>query len=353
VVAALHRDLGLVLIAGIRDIENGKSEVLLAVQTDPTIQLDKDLATDEFKAAFEEARAQVGVAAPPPKEKAAEAKKEPEKTASPSAPGPAVSSSLADDCPPDFPGCGDDGFENSFCDDASPCPDGYECEGNECHKVEAAVSGPSRKNWLGVAVQQDWLFLTQADNICSGTDYYCFGEGTTTYFTGTPEPEVGNNLDSTGAVFATTRILLTYDRALTSNISVGARAGFALGGGPAAPNGNAFVPLHAEVRGSLWFGKGVFSTTGLRPYVFLGGGMAQVDGKITPIKVRDQSAADRNAEVRLDAWRKTGLSFVSLGGGMGYAVSPAIMPFLEVKLMQLLGAAGTAGSLQLGGSYGF
>ena len=65
-VAKLHRDLGVVLIAGLGDLENGKVELLFAVQTDPTIELDKDLTTPELEKAFQEAKAQAGGAARPP-----------------------------------------------------------------------------------------------------------------------------------------------------------------------------------------------------------------------------------------------------------------------------------------------
>lgn len=368
VIARIHRDLGVVLIAGLGDVENGKVELLLALQAQPNIELDKDLATPEVQKAFDEAKAQAQAGGAPPAGTAAPAQAQaapqpatgqqpaapaaagqPAKPAAPPA-GAAAGVSDADLCPPDFPGCDEaGGFENSFCDAASPCPEGYECEDNACHEVEVALDAPQRLNWVSLAVQQDFLFLTKTENLCSGEDYYCFRQGTEQYYDGDPRPNESNRLASGGFRLATTRLLVGFDRALTSMISVGARAGFAFRGGPAATGGNDFVPLHAEARGTLWFGQGVFNKVGLRPFVFLGGGMAQVDAKVSPIYVNDEA----QGQLTLDAWRKTGLTFVSLGGGAGYAINPALVPLAEVKIMQMLGAAGTAAAVQLGAAYGF
>jgi predicted dinucleotide-binding enzyme len=351
VIARLHRDLGVVLIAGLGDLENGRVELLSALQLDPTIELDKDLTTKEVQEAFEEAKAQVSGQ---PGEQAPQPATQPATPATGQEDQPAQETSEisdADLCPPDFPGCGDEGFENSFCDAASPCPEGYRCEDNACHEIEEIPDdAPQRKNWVSLAIQQDLLFLATTENLCAGEDYYCFFPDSEIYYSGTPAPDVSNRLASGGFRAATTRILVGFDRVLTSNISIGARAGFALGGAPAAPGGNAFVPLHAEARGTLWFGRGVFNKIGLRPFAFLGGGMAQVDAKVAPIWVHDQ---DQDSALELDAWRKTGLTFFALGAGAGYAINPALVPFVELKVMQMLGAAGTAAALQLGGTYGF
>jgi hypothetical protein len=375
VIAKIHRDLGVVLIAGLQDLENGKAELVLALQADPTITLDKDLATPELETAFAQARQEVtgasGAAPPagaPPAGGPAEGTVPPELQQQSGA-------SEADEvvCPPDFPGCGEqeEGFEGSFCDAASPCPEGYDCVDNKCEEVEAPISEEAqRKNWIGLGVQQDWLYLGSGTDICMGSDYYCFNQGTDIYYfqggsdlyTSAEGPNVGDKLESPGLTLATTRVMITFDRAVTNNISLGARVGFAFRGGPQAPGGNAFVPIHAEVRGTLWFGSGVFNKVGLRPFLFAGGGLAQVDAKET-VPVVAKQPVDPNDPSKglitppptpnLDAWRKTGLSFVSLGFGTGYAFTPRFQLLAEVKVMQLLGAAGTAGSAQLGGAYGF
>ena len=108
---------------------------------------------------------------------------------------------------------------------------------------------------------------------------------------------------SNGMVLATSRLLLSYDRAFSHRITLGIRAGYAFGGGPPAgqrtkrgdasvehegdplqtkPNavgtgGTAFLPAHVEVRGAFWFLP--LSAKLLRAYVERLGGMAQVDAK--------------------------------------------------------------------------
>ncbi|MBN1611917.1 MAG: hypothetical protein JW940_35125 [Polyangiaceae bacterium] len=373
VVARIHRDLGVVLVAGLQDPENGKAELVLALQADPSITLDKDLATPELETAFAQARQEVtGATGAPPAGQPPGGQPPASGLAEGTIPPELQSgTSEADEvvCPPDFPGCGeqDEGFEGSFCDAASPCPEGYDCVDNKCEEVEIPISEEAmRKNWVGLGAQQDWLLLTSGKDLC-WSDYYCFYRDTDRYYmdefgsiaksADNPGQEVGDKLDSLGAVLATTRVMIAFDRAVSNNISLGARVGFAFrGGGPQAPSGNAFVPIHAEVRGTLWFGKGVFNKVGFRPFLFAGGGLAQVDAKV-PIPARgdavDATGKPVQTPLNLDAWRKTGLSFVSAGLGTGYAFSPSFYLFLEAKALQLLGASGTAGALQLGGAYGF
>jgi hypothetical protein len=380
VVAKIHRDLGVVLIAGLQDLENGKAELVLALQADPAVTLDKDLATPEIEAAFAQARQEVtgATGAPPAAQPPAGAGGQQEGTVPPELQENS-GASAADEvvCPPDFPGCGeeDQGFEGSFCDAASPCPEGYDCVDNKCEEVEAPISEEAlHKNWIGLGGQVDALYFGSGEDICLSNDYYCFLQNSDTYFfdpegrnqitrssDAAPGANVGDKLESPGFRLATIRVMITFDRAVTSNLSLGARVGFAFGGGPQAPNGNAFVPVHAEVRGTLWFGKGVFNKVGFRPFLFAGGGLAQVDAKVTvpvaatvPADPSNPTGTQRVAVgANLDAWRKTGLSFVSVGGGTGYALSPRFQILAEVKVMQLLGATGTAAAAQLGGSYGF
>jgi len=235
------------------------------------------------------------------------------------------------DCPPDFPGCGgakagaargakDWGEQcaNSTecksgllcnegtcqaapsCDTDADCSTG-KCLDGKCDLPEDAAAGPStyKKNWLGLNIAQDIAFVG-GYNVCdpflgqASDNYACFYEGTTDQpFFHTPyPPRDGIN---TGTVMATTRILVSYDRAFTPNITAGARIGFALGGGPPAgmtPAGGAkdppahstgvggtpFLPLHLEVRGQFWFLP--LTAKLFRAYVLVGGGMAQVDAKV-------------------------------------------------------------------------
>ncbi|MFC1643051.1 hypothetical protein ACFL5O_10280, partial [Myxococcota bacterium] len=55
--AKVHRDLGVVYIAGLSQTAEGKAELVAALSADPSIELDKDLATEQVEAAFTEAKA--------------------------------------------------------------------------------------------------------------------------------------------------------------------------------------------------------------------------------------------------------------------------------------------------------
>jgi hypothetical protein len=56
-IARLHRDLGVVYIAGLEENEEGKAEFISALNIDATITLDKDLTSDRVDAVFAEVKA--------------------------------------------------------------------------------------------------------------------------------------------------------------------------------------------------------------------------------------------------------------------------------------------------------
>ena len=58
-IARLHRDLGVVYIAGLEENEEGKAEFISALNIDPTITLDKDLTSDRVEAVFAEVKAAI------------------------------------------------------------------------------------------------------------------------------------------------------------------------------------------------------------------------------------------------------------------------------------------------------
>ncbi|HMR10707.1 MAG TPA: hypothetical protein PKA88_33245, partial [Polyangiaceae bacterium] len=147
--------------------------------------------------------------------------------------------------------------------------------------------------------------------------------------------------------------------------------GFAIGGGPAA-GGNKdvkFLPIHGELRGSYWFGKEPFSKVGLRPYIHAGGGVAQVDAKL-PVTVRDCADGQKNpdtssgkyvacrtgnaqgAPLELDAYKKLGQSFVTIGGGAMYALSPNSGLQLNLNIMFMLPTTGQVIEPSLGYVFG-
>jgi hypothetical protein len=205
----------------------------------------------------------------------------------------------------------------------------------------------------------DFLLLSGQTGVCSGEDYACFYEGDIYYAERPYEAPDGGNEVTGGFRRATMRILLGYDRIFGGNIGAGVRLGYAFGGGPKAPSvdgrpeGNPFLPFHAEGRLTYYFGKGVLSRKGLRPYVHLSGGLAQVDASVL-VKLyptREDYVAGRTRS--LHAWKKAGTSFVGIGGGLMFAFAPKHGVFLDARFMQLFAESGTALSPQIGYSVGF
>jgi hypothetical protein len=310
VVARLHVALATVYIAGTKQVPKGKAELKLALAADPDVQLDNDLATSELREAFTDA----GGHGP----KSAED-------------SPAASA----DTPPDE-------SDSKPEEPAEPPPSAPESKG--------------QKNWLSIHFEQDFLVYGAQNDTCASyfnnmsdaPNYGCFQSGS--QFGHAPgqdiQPGVGNHVAS-GVGRATSRLLLGFDRVLGSNFSLGARVGIALGGGPASIGGK-FLPFHAEIRGNYWFGTEPFESSGLRPYVSLSAGVAEVDGHVL-VEYYDLNG-DKGS---LDAWRKTGDGFLGLGFGLmiPFAGSSSIIP--EVRLMEMLGSAATGFDFALGYAYGF
>ncbi|HEY3667641.1 MAG TPA: hypothetical protein VGL19_16670 [Polyangiaceae bacterium] len=307
-VARLHRDLATVYIAGTKQVPKGKAELKLALAADPELELDKDLTTPELRKAFLAAGGHV---------KAAEGSKPAEAEAAPAE-------------------------ENDKPDEAKNA---------EAEPPEAPSKG--QKNWLSLHFEQDFLLYPARDNVCAshanGTveapEYTCFQAGSRFGYTPGQDirPGVGNHVAS-GLGVATSRVLVGFDRLISSNVSVGARAGFAFRGGP----GSKFLPFHGELRANYWFGTDPFESSGLRPYLSLSAGVAEVDGQVL---VEYYDPAGKKGS--LAAWRATGKGFAGLGFGMmiPFAGNSGIVP--EVRAMEMLGASALALNLSLGLAYGF
>jgi hypothetical protein len=308
-------------------------------------------------------------------------------------------------CPPDFPGC-DSGKAtggtvdwggscgnstecktgllciDGTCETAPSCSTTSDCPAGTCIDGKCAVtpgegpaSGPPKKLWFGLHVAQDIAFVG-GERICmpdsTAQDFSCYLSGTTdipydTVFFKTTD--VGNV--PTGTVAATTRVLLSFDYAVTPNILAGVRLGYAFRGGPPAnmvapPDenppgvynptvptnpGTKFLPFHAELRGSYWFGKSGFRP-GFRPYVHLGGGLAQVDAKVV-VNVDDKDTENSGGQTTADAWKKLGQGFITGGGGVGYFFTNKLGVQANFNVMYMLGASGIVLQPSLGMMMGF
>jgi hypothetical protein len=283
----------------------------------------------------------------------------------PHLPGQPAPARCADtgDCPPGFPGC-----KGNRGDEPPPCEPGTEC-------TTPPPESTAKKNWLSIAVQMDFLVMPASTQTCAGSTqsngYTCFAGSQ--YYAGLPfigtDPAKDGDAVTGGMVPATLRILAGYDRVLGSNFTLGARVGVAFLGGPAAGGGKAFLPVHAEARAAYWFGHEPFERTGVRPYIVIDGGVAEVDGKVSakvyngcPTVTMSCTTTtpaggysydfDHNIITSYDAWQKAGTGFVGGGLGILFAPTPRVGPFIELKYMELLGAFAPALNVELGFAFG-
>jgi hypothetical protein len=369
VTAQVYRDLAVIYITGMKRSQLGHDLLVQALRLDSNLALDADLTTPELVRVFNAAKGQVSREAAERKAAAAESESAPEPSPEPEPkkalrprkapaaeqPAEAESSAAAGsldeprtrgsvDCPPDFPGC-------------EPVTD----EPVQSEPAEPAADLGVR-NWLSAALQQDFLMFSGGSGVCGPdrpAELACFRAGDT-FRPGTPDNTAGSGGSVAGGFrVATTRLLLGYDRILFPNIGVGVRVGYAIGGGPAEPDGAAFVPIHAEVRGSYWFGG--IQPGKLRPYATLGGGLAQVDSSVTTQVVDRCPSAMENppctvgeiALSRVTVWKKTGTTFASLGGGALYPLNEHSGISAELKAVLLFPSSGMSVALQAGYTHGF
>jgi hypothetical protein len=277
------------------------------------------------------------------------------------------------------------------------------------------VSSPGttqfRSHWVGVHVAQD-LALVGGNNVCDSnlgqqsSNFACFYAGTTDQpFVHTPFPYRDSIQD--GLVVATKRLLFSYDHALFPFLTIGGRAGYAFGGGPPAgqrvekvdgvvpdrargTGGTGFFPFHLELRAAYWWLP--LTNKLLRAYVQATVGTAQVDASTTVPEYDCTKAGmpDRNPEqmeaqsmtytdvngrgytpfeqckygkgfynyryynpTQVDAWKKMGQVFLSLGAGGMVAISEQLGVVLNLNGMLMLPASGLVLEPSIGVQYGF
>jgi hypothetical protein len=281
------------------------------------------------------------------------------------------SAGTAGECPPEFPGCKlSKRATGKPCKIDGDCPSGT-CSSNRCIVDEGAsgkkkcetdtecgagyackagwCEGNPKKNWIAIAMQQDLLILPAAKDVClNGTVYACM-QGNGTYYAPNQPVTVEGSGDEVkaGVAVATTRLLLAYDRPVTENLAVGGRLGYAFGGGPDSQSGSAFLPVHIEARGSLWFGSDPFLKVGLRPYLVLNVGLAQIDASVN-VHV-DETTGQSGTLV---AWKRSGALFAGGGLGFFYALGRNTGFFGEVRGQRMFPNLGTAIPIQLGYAVG-
>lgn len=274
------------------------------------------------------------------------------------------------------------------CSEDEDCEEGVSCVEGVCggeakkKKKKKGPAGPYTSSWVGLHFAWDFA-LTGGRSVCSqdsqqNAGFACFYEGTEEQYRFNPHPRYANDI-STGLAPATFRALISFDQLLNQNFSAGVRTGYAFGGGP--PSGKKkdvkFLPFHFELRASYWPGDSPFSESGLRPYVGVQGGAAQVDAKL-PVKVGDcagtpggppsrpgaTTAADANyynacskggaasVPLKLDAYKKLGKAFAGVHAGVMIAVSRDSGIVVNLDVMQMLPTSGQVFEPSLGYAFG-
>lgn len=222
------------------------------------------------------------------------------------------------------------------CLDDKQCNGGLVCQSGQC--VAAPVEKKTLKNWFTLTFAPDFGLYSDT-NVCLpggsvDNDFVCLRQDGSRYV-GTPTVGVANNVNL-GFVVGTMRVALQYERVLFDHFTAGARVGFAFNG--ASGEGVDFNPLHVEARVGYSFGEDPFEGKGLRPFVFLSGGFAQVDAKVNVQVLEDgdvcgaadpfdnaspctKASPDDVIEPRtqtLASYKQAGRGFVTAGAGLAY-----------------------------------
>ncbi len=326
------------------------------------------------------------------------------------------------ECPPGMPGCKSGGGWGDSCTPAEKCKKGLYCAAGTCENApscetnadcdsgrcsdgfcqmgDTAGGGKYRRIMVGLHFAPDLWVTSTTKDVCGQTStlkgtYACYQAGQSTINTDPAGPDsmavvplgtdggFAGNVNS-GIAMATMRILASLDYALTPNVTVGGRAGFALRGGPPSIKYNGgdpqqttkFFPIHAEARAAYWFKP--LSIPGIHPYIHLGGGMAQVDGKVTVQAYQNNTVSctlppagapangctdvgygngkglrpnnpnppynDKGPQFRsvnYDAWRKMGQGFGTIGGGAIFPLGENGGVQLNLNIMFMLPSSGT------------
>jgi hypothetical protein len=309
--ARIHAALGSVLAGGKKELEDARDEFIAALQLDPKVGPNPDIASAAVTFSFEQAQKKLKGTAP------AQGRTAP-------TPGPRSKPSPYDD------GSGVD---------PPTTPD---------RPLDKPSDGPSppvrlRRNWITLSFGPD-LSIVSGENVCTREvripeHFVCLREDGTRYV-GTPTLNMADNLN-TGIGLSTIRLMLGYDRLFGENFTLGGRVGFAFNG--ATGDRVSFIPLHLEARFSYWPRSRTFTGAVVRPYLFAAAGLAQVDTKVNDVEVLEdgveceaedpastlspctKKSPDQVLEKRkqtLTVYKQAGTGFAAVGAGIQLAPLP-------------------------------
>ena len=284
----------------------------------------------------------------------------------PGKPAPARCGDKAD-CPPGFPGCSPASpASKKSCETSSDCGSGDRCN---AEKVCESASSGKKRIWVSVHLQQDFSLVPAQTNVCGNrtTDippaFTCFAEDGLLYL-GVPEatdPDVGTGNEIKGGLRrSTTRLLVDFSYLIANNFTIGVRGGYVLNTEPDRQS----AKFHIEGRVAYWFGSDPFSKQGIRPYVSVMGGVAEVDDKFlvqiyetgcqnmecsTPADQRKGLAPNPT----LSVWRRGAKNFAGGSVGLMIPTSQSQGVVAEVKAQTFFPTSGFTISPVVGYAIGF
>jgi hypothetical protein len=238
------------------------------------------------------------------------------------------------ECPPGLPGCPSVEVERVPCEQDRDCEGGLRCDWDGF-----CGEDPRRRNWFGIELGQS-AGMVEAQGACSVTSqenrgYGCYRQRDGAIYTG--RPVYSSEPLALGP--APTRVLLSYERLLFYNTSLGIRLGYAIAGsGPTLPGAAEFVPYSGELTARYWFGHDPFARAGLRAYLMVGSGFVEHDIE-TELTVREDPNAPytqggNDLEQTLRVWKRAGDAFISFGAGVMYPFTESFAAVFEVSACQ-------------------
>jgi hypothetical protein len=239
--------------------------------------------------------------------------------------------------------------------------------------VPGAATGVARASaeaaprvWMGIAGQIDIASMPAAGDVCklrsppdpgAGTPlnsagYACISGGNDYPGPGTATNdaiELGRaDTVASGLAPANVRLLLTLDYATNANLMVGLRFGYVLDTYPGTVL-KRFPSIHAEARITYVLGKEPLATAGLAPYGFAGGGVAEWDAQVAVTAIENGNSKN------VQAWHVSGPAFLSVGGGVRWAITARFAGTFGPRLNLAFGDGGIVPSVspEIGLAYGF
>ncbi|MEO7330181.1 MAG: hypothetical protein ABI193_16520 [Minicystis sp.] len=326
--ARIHAALGSVLAGGKKELQDAQDAFIDALNLDPSVQPDPDISSAEVGFAFEQAQKKLKLG----------------KAGAPAA------------------------------TDAGPKSDDAADKAPEPTPEEKKPAAEPERNWLSLAFIPDLTFVSGTE-VCTKesqrTEHYYCARQDGSHYVGTPTAGNGDNVNG-GVALSTMRATIGYARLVGDHVTFGARVGFAFNG--ASGDAASFVPFHGEGRIAFWPTSAPFSEAGVRPFVFVGGGYAQIDTKVEVEVLEDgracgaldptdtasacTKASGKDGAIQprkqtLSAYKQTGLGFASIGGGVQFSPTRRVGIDLGVRASLTFPVTAPVISPEAGISVGF